>query len=79
METDATEKIATIENVMEAHLLTPLLESEGIPHVILSYHDTAYDGLFQFQKGWGEVRAASRFRDRIRELLEDLRNASPPE
>ncbi|MEA3477640.1 MAG: hypothetical protein U9R60_05640 [Bacteroidota bacterium] len=38
-----------------------------------SYYDTAYDGLFQVQKGWGFVSAPESFKDEIREIISDLR------
>ena len=43
-----------------------------IPHFIKSYHDLAYDGLFQFQKGWGQVEAPPEFRDQIVDIYNDL-------
>ena len=46
-------KIAGLENIVEAQLMVSILEEKEIPHRIRSFHDTAYDGLFQFQKGWG--------------------------
>lgn len=67
-------KIAIVENTFEAQMLTSALESEGIPFRLVSYHDTAYDGLFQAQKGWGEVRAPERHRNTILEILQDLRS-----
>ena len=46
-------KIAIMENEIEARLLDSILTERDIPHLMRSYHDTAYDGLFQTQKGWG--------------------------
>ncbi|MFW5635518.1 MAG: hypothetical protein ACOC3A_02575 [Thermodesulfobacteriota bacterium] len=67
-------KIAVLEDPFEAQLVGPALEEESIPHLIRSYHDTAYDGLFQSQKGWGEIRAPENFRARIIDILTDLRS-----
>jgi hypothetical protein len=39
-----------------------------------SYHDTAYDGLFQTQKGWGCINAPESYREEIKEILSDVRN-----
>ncbi len=44
-------KISILESIVESQIVTSILEEEGIPYRIRSYHDTAYDGLFQFQKG----------------------------
>ncbi len=45
-------KIANLESLIEAHLLASVLDNENILYRIRSYHDTAYNGLFQFQKGF---------------------------
>lgn len=67
------EKIAVLENVIEAQLAASILEEECIPHRIQSFHDTAYDGLFQFQFGWGAIYAPPEFRETINELLRKIR------
>jgi len=67
------EKIATIENEVEALCLRTELEERGIPHAIQSHHDTAYDGLFQLSAGWGHVEAPSQRRQEILNILDALR------
>ena len=66
-------KIATLENDIEAGLLESVLTERDIPHRMRSYHDTAFDGLFQTQKGWGYVSAPESFHEEIEEILSDLR------
>ena len=66
-------KIAVLENEIEANLLESVLVERGIPHLMRSYHDTAYDGLFQTQKGWGIVSAPESCHQEISEILADLR------
>ena len=44
-------KIVILENEIEAGLMDSILTERGIPHRLKSYHDTAYDGIFQVQKG----------------------------
>lgn len=46
-------KIAIVENQFEAQLLQSILDEQGISYYVKSYYDTAYDGLFQKNKGWG--------------------------
>jgi hypothetical protein len=72
-------KIAILENEIEARLLESILTQRNIPHLMRSYHDTAYDGLFQTQKGWGYVGAPEFYEEEIKEILSDLRKeaASP--
>lgn len=50
-------KIAIIDSLFEAQMLDEILCNQEIPHLLKSYYDTAYDGLFQGQKGWGAVFA----------------------
>jgi hypothetical protein len=74
-------KIAAVENSLEAQLLSSFLAQQGIPHRLRSFHDTAYNGLFQFQKGWGDIYAPADCRHQILEALDDLRSqpAAEPE
>ena len=66
-------KIATLENEIEAGLFDSILTERNIPHLMRSYYDTAYDGLFQTQKGWGYVSAPEGYKEEIMEILADLR------
>jgi len=71
-------KVLVLNNETEARLLDAVLDERGIPHLMRSYHDRAYDGLWQAQYGWGHVEApASRHRE-VREIYEDL-SSNPPE
>ena len=67
------DKIAVLDNLIEAQVLTSILEAEQIPHRIRSLHDTAYDGLFQFHMGWGIVYAPPQHGAFIRQTLERIR------
>ena len=62
-------KIIPLDNIIEAQLIESILKDEKIPHQIRSFHDTAYDGLFQFQKGYGEVWAPPEHRQHILEIV----------
>ena len=66
-------KIATLDNEIEARLVDSILTERNIPHRMRSYHDTAYDGLFQAQKGWGYVAAPEAFEEEVKEILTDVR------
>jgi uncharacterized protein (UPF0147 family) len=66
-------KIAVLENTIEAQLIDSILTDQNIPHRIRSHHDTAYDGLFQTQKGWGAIYAPEIFRSEIIDILERIR------
>jgi len=71
------EKIVELQNDAEARLLHAHLEDRGIPHVVRSYHDTAYDGIFQVQFGWGHIEAPAAYREEILEIHEDLAGGEP--
>ena len=68
--------VATLDNIIEAQLMDSILNEQNIPHRIRSYHDTAYDGLFQFQLGWGEIWAPLLNKEEILEILNDIRSES---
>ena len=66
-------KAALLDNEIEASLLGSILSERDIPHLIISYYDTAYDGLFQTQKGWGYVSVPEAYQKEILEIISDLR------
>jgi len=66
------EKILVLENEIEARLLDSVLNERNIPHRIRSYYDSAYDGIFQTQKGWGVVLAPPEYEEEILSIYEDL-------
>ena len=69
-------KVATLENEIEARLLDSILNERNIPHLMISYYDTAYDGLYQTQKGWGYISAPGAYLDEIREIISCVREES---
>ena len=71
-----SERIAVLNNPVEAQLLEAELMDAGIPHVMRSYHDLVYDGLFQFSKGWGHVEAPVEHREEILHILEGIRQGA---
>ena len=70
---DAFKKIAVLGDIVQAKMLELMLKEQDIPHVMKTYHDSAYDGLFQGQKGWGHVEAPEEHESDILALLDDLR------
>ncbi|HNW60929.1 MAG TPA: hypothetical protein PKI62_14715 [bacterium] len=65
-------KILIIKNEIEAQVLAQALREKEIPHLVQSYHDSAYDGIFQMQKGWGALLGPAERRDEILEIYETL-------
>jgi len=68
-------RIAVLDNVVEAQLLGTELTARGIPHLMRSYHDSAYDGIYQFMQGWGHVEASADYQVEILEILNGLSHA----
>ena len=66
--------IAILDNIIEAQLVESILNEQNIPHFIRSFHDTAYDGLFQVQMGWGKLCAPLSYKQEIIEILNDVRS-----
>ena len=67
-------KVAVLENAIEAQLIESILKENALPHHIRSFHDTAYDGLFQMQKGWGVLNAPASVKDEMLKIVENVRS-----
>lgn len=65
-------KIVTLNNEFEATMIKEILDVNEIPHMIRSFHDTAYDGVFQAQYGWGVLEADEKDEVRILELIKEI-------
>jgi hypothetical protein len=65
-------KILSFNNEFEAKLLDEILNERVIPHIIRSYHDSAYDGLWQNQSGWGHVEAPEECREEILKVYNEI-------
>ena len=66
--------IAILDNIIEAQLIDSILNEYDIPHRIRSFHNTAYNGLFQSGMGWGALYAPISSRVEILEILHDIRS-----
>jgi fructose-bisphosphate aldolase class II len=66
--------IAVLENAIEAQLIGSILDQREIAHRLRSYHDTAYDGLFQMQKGWGNLYASQSHQQEILQIIKEVRS-----
>ncbi len=77
METFVPVKVA--ENAFEADRFQAALEQEGFTVLIRTFHDTAYDGIYEAQKGWGYVEVPMKDRERAERVVKDLEQAFPDE
>jgi len=67
-------KILMFTNEIEAVLLKEILTEKNIPHIIRSYHDSAYDGLWQTQTTWGHIEAPEEYREEILQIYSEISN-----
>jgi len=65
-------KILIFKNEVEAMLLDEIITEKKIPHIIRSYHDSAYDGLWQTQSSWGHVEAPEEYREEILQIYSEM-------
>jgi hypothetical protein len=65
-------KVAVLDTEVQAQRVGGVLTDRGIPHILRSYHDSAYDGLFQGMRGWGHVEAEEQYHAEILAVLEDI-------
>ena len=72
-----TAKVA--ENSFEADRIRSALEQEGIPVLVRTFQDTAYDGIYVSQKGWGYVEVPESMLSRAEQIVNDLSDAFPEE
>ncbi len=71
------ENVIPIALEIEAKFLEKLLEERNIPAVFISYHDSAFDGIYQLQHGWGHVEVPKERAKDVTRLYEEVRNSRP--
>jgi hypothetical protein len=62
-----------VENRFEGDRVSQSLKDEEIPFLIKSFLDTAYDGLYIPQKGWGAVMVPERFRQEAERIISEVK------
>ena len=73
---EATEpwvKAGTVENRFEGDRISQALQEAGIPFLIKSFLDTAYDGLYLLQKGWGIVMVPEKNQEEAEKLMIEIK------
>jgi len=67
--------VKVAENAFEADRIRAVLEQEGFTVMVRSFHDTAYDGIYQAQKGWGYVEVPQNEKERAERIVSELEQA----
>ena len=76
---EKTEKIVVLDNQIQAKLIEEILTEKKIPFIICTYHDSAYDGLWQMQSGWGHIEASEEYKNEILEVYNSILESRPEE
>jgi hypothetical protein len=64
-------RLKVVGSLFEGQRLQALLQAAEIPTMLNSYGDTAMDGLYQTQKGWGEIRVPESKKAEAEKILEE--------
>lgn len=68
-------KAGIIENRFEGDRISQALSEAEIPFLIKSFLDTAYDGLYLPQKGWGVIRVPEEFREQAERVIFEVKKS----
>ena len=60
---------------VEAFAIRDALSDQGIPVMVRSFEDSAYDGVFVAQQGWGVIEVLPRDKDKAEAIVNDLETA----
>ncbi|MCA1906669.1 MAG: deoxyribose-phosphate aldolase [Desulfarculus sp.] len=66
-----------LEDRFQADVWCEALEAEGIPHLLRTYQDTAYDGLFVSQRGYASLYVEEEWLPRARRVDDGLAGRAP--
>ena len=76
---DKLTRVAVLENRFEADLVSNALEKEDITFIIKEFGETAYDGLFIPQKGWGALLVYDDEAERAKKIVDDIKKNAQEE
>jgi hypothetical protein len=68
-------KIGTVENRFEGDRVSQTLQEAKIPFLIKTFLDTAYDGLYLPQKGWGVVMVPKHFEEEAERIISEVKRS----
>lgn len=68
-------KAGIVENRFEGDRVSQALNEAGIPFVMKSFLDTAYDGLYIPQKGWGAVIVPEHFKEEAGRIIFEVKGS----
>ncbi|MFH1623900.1 MAG: hypothetical protein ABID54_01940 [Pseudomonadota bacterium] len=70
---DKLSRICVLESKFEGDVISDALEREDVTFIIKEFKDTAYNGLFIPQLGWGEVMVPDADAKRAERIVQNIR------
>ena len=68
-------EVKRAESEVEAHAIRDALNDRGIPVMVRCFEDSAYDGLYVHQQGWGSIEVLPKDRYEAEGIIADLEAA----
>ncbi len=68
-------KAGIVENRFEGDRISQSLQEAEIPFMVKSFLDTAYDGLYVFQKGWGMVLVPETVVEEAKRIISEVKGS----
>jgi hypothetical protein len=68
-------KAGIVESRFEGDRVSQALDEAGIPFLMKSFLDTAYDGLYIPQKGWGAIMVPENFEEEAGKVILEVKNS----
>lgn len=68
-------KAGIIENRFEGDRISQALNELAIPFIIKSFLDTAYNGLYVPQKGWGAIFVPEDYLMEVEKIISEIKEA----
>lgn len=65
--------VQVVDSKFEADIIAKVLEREDVPYVCRRHEETAYDGIFVPQRGWGAILVPISLREKAVEIIERVR------
>jgi hypothetical protein len=66
-------RVGVVENRFEGDRISQALNDAEIPFLIKSFLDTAYDGLYIPQKGWGAVMVPEEWGEEAERIISEVK------
>jgi hypothetical protein len=68
-------KVGTVENRFEGDRISQALNEAKIPFLVKNFLDTAYNGLYLPQKGWGRVMVPEHFEKEAERIILEVKKS----